>query len=76
MWINKKTITGWGDEEHTIGFQIGRLKVSTRLRSSKCLWGRFGGGWNYQIGIRAGGSTIIVYLLIYEITISWYKEQA
>jgi hypothetical protein len=26
-------------------------------------WGRFGGGWDWHIGIQGGGSTVLVFLL-------------
>ncbi len=53
---------------------IGRLKVEYHWRSSKNLWGRFGGGWNWELGLQIGGSTIIVNCLIFSLTFSWYKE--
>lgn len=37
--------------------------------------GRFGGGWNWCVGFRAGGSSIILELLIGMITISWYRAK-
>ncbi len=33
-------------------------------RSAKSLMGRFGGGWQWRLGIQAGGSTVIIHLLI------------
>lgn len=35
--------------------------------------GRFGGGWNWCLGFRIGGSSIYIELLVGAITISWYK---
>jgi hypothetical protein len=26
--------------------------------------GRFGGGWNWQVGIQAGGPSVLIHLLI------------
>lgn len=37
--------------------------VYTR-RSKDNLWGRFGGGWNWKLGIDVGGTTVIVNLLV------------
>jgi hypothetical protein len=45
-------------------FRIGRLRAVYNRRSRKNLWGRFGGGWNWRIGVDIGGSTVIVNLLV------------
>lgn len=37
--------------------------------------GRFGGGWNWCLGFRAGGKTIYLELLVGAISISWYPEK-
>lgn len=44
--------------------------VKFSFRSSKNLWGRFGGGWNWKVGIQAGGTTIVFSLLICEVVIN------
>ena len=36
--------------------------------------GRFGGGWNYSLGVKCGGRTIIFDLLFGSIRISWEKK--
>lgn len=38
--------------------------------------GRFGGGWNWQLGINFSATTIILYLLFGYVRISWYREKA
>lgn len=48
-------------------WRIGRLKIAYRWRSSKNLWGRFGGGWNWKLGAQCGGSTLIVDLLVFSL---------
>ena len=35
--------------------------------------GRFGGGWNWKLGIAIGGSTVMLDLLFGMVTISWGK---
>jgi hypothetical protein len=42
-------------------------------RSKNCLWGRFGGGWNWEFGIQIGGETICFNLLIAQLQITWRK---
>lgn len=50
-------------------------EISFSWRSSKNAWGRFGGGWNWKLDFQAGCHTIIVSLLVFEITYSkrWQK---
>jgi len=43
---------------------VGRLKIHFEWRSSKDLWGRFGGGWDWKVGFQSGGSDIILYFLV------------
>lgn len=50
-----------------------RLKGNFTIRSKSNSWGRFGGGWNWKLGFQAGGSTIIISLLIAELRINRYK---
>ena len=49
--------------------RIGRLKITYRWRSKNCLWGRFGGGWNWELGVQVGGHTAIINLLVCSIRI-------
>lgn len=53
---------------------FGRLKFSWRFRSGKCLMGRFGGGWNYELGFQLGGSTILIMLLLGTISFTWLDK--
>lgn len=43
---------------------IGRLAITFNWRSRRNLWGRFGGGWNWKLGVEIGSTTVMVYLLI------------
>ena len=52
---------------------VGRLEVTFSWRSKKNPMGRFGGGWNWQLGFEAGGSTIIVTLLVCSVRFHWKK---
>jgi hypothetical protein len=45
-------------------WQWGRLKFSYEHRSSKEFWGRFGGGWQYKIGVDIGSSTVLIHLVV------------
>lgn len=38
--------------------------------------GRFGGGWNWNLGIAIGCKTVMIHLLVGTITISWHKPKA
>jgi hypothetical protein len=37
-------------------------------------WGRFGGGWNWKLGIAIGGSTVMVDLIFGMVTFSMEKR--
>lgn len=54
---------------------IGRFEAELSWRSKKNLMGRFGGGWNWKIGIQAGGRAVIFSLLILEIRFCFYKAR-
>jgi len=52
-------------------WKCGRLDIRFKWRSKKNLMGRFGGGWNWKLGLQTGGSTIVISLLICEIMFSY-----
>jgi hypothetical protein len=52
----------------------GRWNFSYRRRSSKNLWGRFGGGWNWKLGVDIGGSSVILNLLVSTLRIERVKQ--
>ena len=53
---------------------IGRLTIVFEWRSKKNLWGRFGGGWNWKLGLQIGSTTTIISLLIFELRFCWNKK--
>jgi hypothetical protein len=52
---------------------IGKLHIAFNWQSKKNFWGRFGGGWNWNLGFQAGGNTIIFNLLI--CSLSFYLKK-
>ncbi len=50
--------------------KFGRWTVKYDRRSKSEFWGRFGGGWNWKLGIQIGSNTIIVSLVIFSVSIS------
>jgi hypothetical protein len=48
-------------------WSCGRLSVALRWRSRKCFMGRFGGGWNWKIGVAWSRSCIIADLLVFSV---------
>ena len=56
-------------------WQRGRFMVGISWRSGKGIMGRFGGGWQWKLGLQGSWSTVILSLLILEIRISWYKTE-
>jgi len=63
LWIMRKNQAEKTDRIER-KWQIGRLKICYGRRRKKEFWGRFGGGWNWELGFTAGGSTIIFNLLV------------
>jgi len=55
-------------------FECKHFIFSLSYRSKENLWGRFGGGWNWKLGFQAGGSTVIISLLVCEIRICIKKD--
>ena len=51
-------------------WQIGRLKISFHYKSANRFWGRFGGGWQWALGFRSGGNTLLIDLLICSVSCS------
>lgn len=52
-------------------WQVGRLKIRAKHRSRKRPMGRFGGGWNWGLGIQCGRTCAIINLLVMYVRISW-----
>ena len=49
--------------------KLGKFNISLRWRSSDCLWGRFGGGWQWALGFEIGSSTVSLNCLVFNIMI-------
>jgi len=52
-------------------FKLGNLELTFDWQSKKNLWGRFGGGWNWNLGFQAGGKTLILNLLVFSLRFSY-----
>ena len=55
--------------------RLGRLEITFNWRSRKNLWGRFGGGWNWELGFQASTTTIIINLLVFSLRFYWGKRK-
>jgi hypothetical protein len=51
--------------------QIGSIEIKFTWRSGKNSMGRFGGGWNWEVGFQLGGSSLIVNLLFCSL---WFRK--
>lgn len=70
-WLNGDGIVGINKKA-----RIGRVTLGFEWRSAKQnFMGRFGGGWNWALGFQAGGSTILIRLLVCTVRIIWYKPK-
>lgn len=52
---------------------LGRLEIAFEMRSSKNFMGRFGGGWNWKVGIEWSRSTVIIFMLVAMLKFYWKK---
>jgi hypothetical protein len=55
-------------------WRVGHWRFSYSRRSSKNMWGRFGGGWNWKLGMDIGGSCVILNLLVSSLRIERVKS--
>ena len=60
----------WPKKEIHLKKEIKGWTFSFRWRAKSNLWGRFGGGWNWELGFQASSRTIIFMLLICTVRIS------
>ena len=64
LFLMESIVKRWETKQFVIKFE---------WRSKKNLWGRFGGGWNWMLGIQAGSTTVIINLLFCSISF-WIKK--
>jgi hypothetical protein len=73
-----KTGNVWGHTtEYDFRFTLKlpfKFQAKFEQKSKGQMWGRFGGGWNFKLGIQIGGSTVIISL--WTVTIRISREQA
>lgn len=62
-------------DEIRIERRVGRLHMVFSWKSKKNFWGRFGGGWNWELGFVAGGRTVILNLLICSLRIEVIRKE-
>ena len=58
-------------------FFVGRLEITVELRKGQKHnpWGRFGGGWNWELGFQASSRTVIINWLIGSTRIYWPRRK-
>ena len=54
----------WGRKEIVRKWRFGRLSIDFSWRSRKNLWGRFGGGWNWELGFQASRWRSVAFMLL------------
>jgi hypothetical protein len=54
--------------------RVGRIDFFFEWRAKSRVFGRFGGGWNWALGFKAGGRTVMLNLLVAMLCVSWHKE--
>lgn len=46
------------------------IQITIEQRKKSSFMGRFGGGWNWELGLQIGSSSVIINLLVLSIRIS------
>lgn len=68
-------IRGAGQRFSSICFnktlRLGRLEIQFRMRRNDGLMGRFGGGWNWELGFQVGPRCVIFNLLVMTARLTW-----
>jgi len=60
----------FSDTEKEWKCSFGKYEVYYSRRSRNGIMGRFGGGWNWKLGFQASGKTLLLSLLVSELTIT------
>jgi len=50
---------------------IKKLTIAMEHRRAGRLMGRFGGGWDWEVGFQQGGRSLILNLLVFTIRFDW-----
>lgn len=51
------------------------VRVAYVHRPKASLMGRFGGGWNWKLGFTAGGRTVCLHMLVFDVRIDWWPRE-
>lgn len=51
------------------------IKFHFTWRDASGIMGRFGGGWNWKVGVQWGKSDALFSLFVCELSVSWYKKK-
>ena len=62
----------WNKNEIRKAVKFGRHELEFHWRSKDNLWGRFGGGWNWILGVQVGSTTVIANCLVF--SLSWRRR--
>ena len=55
--------------------EVGRLRIKATMRDGKGLMGRFGGGWQWKLGIQVGSwRGFIISLFVMEIRVTFRRK--
>jgi len=62
------------EEWHARIAHVGPLRVKYERRTRAAMMGRFGGGWNWEVGVQASRRTVIVNLLVASVRFDWRRS--
>jgi hypothetical protein len=55
--------------------KLGRLEVQARMRRNDGFMGRFGGGWNWELGFQIGRRCLLINLLVMSVRFTYTEEK-
>lgn len=69
-WFQAGKEVGWFSKDIIDrSWTFGRWKVHVRWRRGDGIMGRFGGGWQWELGVQVGGSTVLFNLVFLSVSI-------
>lgn len=65
----------WGGSWCKHGLLLGRLHLTYERRGSHQTMGRFGGGWNWKLGLQWSRTCCLISLLVVTVELRWCSDE-
>lgn len=67
--------SAWGIKNiFHVQLNLGRLKITAKMNSRKSPMGRFGGGWDWELGVQVSRRSVLFNLLVMIVRFSWERK--